>query len=131
MIGEEIGQLFAAHGGAPLPEQEATLRAGVWLRALQDLPPWAVHFACSQWLSGKVPDANLSFAPSAPLIAKIAGSEVFRIRGLQQRLMKLLGAEVLPAPSAAQKAANEARFQRTIRGSLARSISDNARREAP
>jgi hypothetical protein len=100
---------FATAGG----EDSARLTIGLYVRALEGLPEWAVSEACTLVLRGEA-GIDPAYAPSAPQLAALCRRLVGPVRVERARLAAILDAEVYPVPSAAEREAMIAAFARLL-----------------
>lgn len=73
-----VANMLMAYPTAGGSEETGRARAGAYLMALDDVPPWAIAEACRRWHRGEGPkDANYRFAP-APAELRFAAMEVLQ-----------------------------------------------------
>lgn len=92
----KVTELLLTFASQATNEAGARARARGYITALEDLPPWAIADACRKWLRGEAgEDQNYNFAPSPPVLRKLA-EESARVVDVQiTQLDRLLAAKVV------------------------------------
>lgn len=96
-VGQTIGLLLAAFPGQGSSQEVVTARLAGYALAVDDIQTWAVEMAAKAWLRGEVDDAG-QFAPSPPVLSKLARSYVARVQQERDGYERLLSAAEFPAP---------------------------------
>lgn len=97
----KVTEMLLCFPQSAMSESVAKARAKGFIAALEDLPTWAVAEACRRYIRREAgEDHNYNFAPSPPVLRKIARDIHVMAAALQDRLQRLLDAEVVPDPRA-------------------------------
>lgn len=92
----KVTELLLSFAGQSMNEAGAIARARGYITALEDLPAWAIAEACRQWLRGEAgEDQNYNFAPSPPVLRKLAASNAGRVEAQISLLNRLLSAAIV------------------------------------
>lgn len=95
----KVAELLLSFAGQAMNEAGAKARARGYITALEDLPAWAIAEACRRWLRGEAGESqNYNFAPSPPVLRKIAESVVAVVDHQATVLERLLTAKVVDDP---------------------------------
>lgn len=94
----KVTELLLSFAGQAMNEAGAKARARGYIIALEDLPPWAIADACRRWLRGDAGEHNYNFAPSPPILRKVAESAVGIVDSQIAALDRLLTAKVVDDP---------------------------------
>lgn len=82
-----LGRLVGFYATNGLSEAQATVKTEVYMRAVNDLPAWAIDEAVDRWFRGEAGERNYEFAPSPATLREIAQG-VARIAAGQLVLMR-------------------------------------------
>jgi len=125
-IAQIVAGLFMASPSQALSVDAQKAKIGLFVEALEGLPLWALKAASLKWRRGEVP-GNAAFAPSAGELRRVADGLTLPHRAAIAKLNRVLSAQ----PLRSEEMPPEVKSRIAAKFSdLARSISDNARREA-
>lgn len=91
----KVTELLLSFASQTMNEAGAKARARGYITALEDLPAWAIAEACRQWLRGEAGDQNYNFAPTPPVLRKLAAENTGRVDSQISVLTRLLSASII------------------------------------
>jgi hypothetical protein len=91
----KVTELLLAFAGQAMNETGARARARGYITALEDLPAWAIADACRKWLRGEAGEQNYNFAPSPPVLRRIAEESASGVDHQIVQFERLLLAKVI------------------------------------
>lgn len=114
---QAVAKLVGFYATTGLSEQQAAVKAEVYLSAVNDLPAWAVEEAVTRWFRGQCGVRNYEFAPSPAVLREIADDIAKIAAGQLVVLRRILNAKALPSPIADEdRAAMAEKARAVIRG---------------
>jgi hypothetical protein len=94
-VGKVLTVLLAAFPSQSLSQEAMTARAAGYAMALDGIPTWAVEAAARAWLRGDATEAG-QFAPSPPVLCRMAEAYVSKLRNERDGYDRLMTAQVPP-----------------------------------
>ena len=88
-----LGRLVGFYATGGLSEQQATVKAEVYMRAVNDLPAWAVDEAVDRWFRGEAGQRNYDFAPSPATLREVAQGVASIAAGQLVMMRRILNAK--------------------------------------
>lgn len=113
-IGTLIAAMFLGFPTLRLGPDEARRTAQLYVSQLREFPAWAVKRACERILQDKVSGRNPDFSPSVAVVVAECRELVRDLQAEKVKLARVLDADVYHEPTADEKAAVKAGYEKLI-----------------
>jgi hypothetical protein len=109
-----LGRLVGFYATGNLSESQAAVKAEVYMRAVNDLPAWAIDEAVDRWFRGECGERNYEFAPSPAALREIAQGVARIAAGQLVLLRRILNAKAVPEIPEEERAKQAERVRKLL-----------------
>jgi len=111
---QAVGRLVGFYATNSMSESQATVKTEVYMRAVNDLPAWAIDEAVDRWFRGGCGARNYEFAPS-PAVLRDVATGIAQIAAGQLVLMRrILNAKAVPEIPEEERAKQAERVRKLL-----------------